>query len=237
MGSVVMNCGSMAAGPVTGMPFSATEITERRLIMPNGSILTQIVQALIARDAEGRSWRQMLTAAVPGQPPVPGLAMISDPISGYRYLLNAELTAIRSRLPGGGQMPAQPSLSALTSKAPGVSIPSPGSPQELGERMIEGFLAKGSRYTTMVPPGITGATQAVQMVAESWCAKALGTVVQNSYSDPRVGEITTRLTSIQQAHPPSNLFQVPSNYRILDSAPSAPASPQVNAPGIRAPAL
>jgi len=241
MSSVIMNCGG-AAGPVTGMPFSAQELTEKRLVMPNGSISTETLRSLIARDAEGRSWRQMLPT---GQPPLPGLTMISDPIAGYRYLLHPDLTAIRSRLPGGGQLPGQPSLSGVMPGAGGASLPSPGSPQQLGERMIEGFLAKGTRYTTMVPPGITGATQPIQMVTESWCAKDLGAVLHNSYSDPRVGEITTRLTGIQQAHPPSNLFQVPSNYRIVDAAskvPSAPHMPSVpsvpsvpNAPSIPAP--
>jgi hypothetical protein len=235
MGSVIMNCGNIAAGPVTGMPFSAQEITQKRLIMPNGSIITQMVKALIARDAMGRSWRQMLPTVAPGQPPLPSLTMISDPIAGYRYLLQSGLIAIRSRLPDGGQLPGQPSLSGVMPGAGGASVP--GSPQELGERMIEGFLAKGTRYTTMVPPSITGATQAVQMVTESWCAKDLGAVLHNSYSDPRIGEITTRLTGIQQAHPPSNLFQVPSNYRIVDSVPSAPAAPQINAPALRAPSL
>ena len=240
MSSVIMNCGSSAAGPIKGMPFSAQEITEKRLVMPNGSTITQTVKALIARDAEGRSWRQMPPAVTPGQPPQPGLTMISDPIAGYRYLLHPDLTAVRSRLPGGGQLPGPPSLSGAMPGAGAASLPSPGSPQELGERMIEGFLAKGTRYTTMVPPSITGAAQPLQMVAESWCAKDLGAVLHNSYSDPRVGEITTRLTSIQQAHPPSNLFQVPGNYRIVDSVPSvpsAPAAPQINAPGPRAPAL
>jgi len=228
MGSVLMNCGNMAAGPVKGMPFSAQEITEKRLAMPNGSMVTQMVKALIARDAEGRSWRQMLpTVTPPGQPPRPSLTMISDPIAGYRYLLRPDLTAIRSRLPGGGQLPGQPNLSAAIPHPPGVSVPSPGSPQQLGERMIEGFLAKGTRYTTMVPPSITGATQPVQMVAESWCAKELGAVLHNSYSDSRVGEITTRLTSIQQAHPPADLFQVPGHYRIVDAATAAPSMPNV----------
>ena len=230
MGSVVMNCGGNAGGPVKGMPFSARELTEKRLVMPNGSSVTQTFQALIARDAEGRSWRQMLTAAVPGQPQIPSLTMISDPIAGYRYLLRPDLTAIRSRLPGGGQMPGTPNLSAAMPAAPGASIPTPGSPQQLGEKMIEGFLAKGTRYTTMVPPSITGATQPLQMAAESWCAKELGTVLQNSYSDPRVGEITTRLSNIQQAHPPSSLFQVPPNYRIVDAAQATPSTPNIPAP-------
>jgi len=234
MGSVVMNCGGIAAGPVKGMPFSAQEITEKRLITAGGAILTEVITSLIARDAEGRSWRQMLTAAVPGKPQLPSISMISDPIAGYRYLMYPNLMALRSRLPGGGQLPTMPGApSPAIPGMPAGAMPSMSAPQELGERMIEGFLAKGIRYTSMVPPSITGATQPVQMVTESWCAKELGAVLHTSFSNPQIGEITTKLSGIQQAHPPGDLFQVPGHYQVVDTAskisamPNIPSAPQV----------
>jgi hypothetical protein len=99
MSSVIMNCGGQAAGPVKGMPFSAQEITEKRLILPNGSIAKESVTALITRDAEGRTRRELPPTLAPGQPPRPGLTMIADPIAGYLYLLHPDKTALRSKLP------------------------------------------------------------------------------------------------------------------------------------------
>ncbi|MGA2186210.1 MAG: hypothetical protein ABSH47_24610 [Bryobacteraceae bacterium] len=221
MSSVIMNCGGGAAGPVKGMPFSAQEITEKRLVLPNGSIRKESLTALISRDAEGRSRREVLPTVTPGQPPQPGLTMISDPVAGYLYLLHPDKTALRSRLPGGGQLPTPPTAGGPAPPGAGVSLQPPSSPQELGERMIEGFLAKGTRTITTVPAGSAGNAQPVRMVTESWCAKELGAVVESSHSDPRVGEIVTRLKGIQQTHPPGNLFQVPHDFRILDSARSA----------------
>ena len=223
MSSVIMDCGGGAAGPVKGMPFSAQEITEKRLVLPNGSIRKENLTALISRDAEGRSRREMLPTVAPGQPPQPGLTMISDPVAGYLYLLHPDKTALRSRLPGGGQPPAAPTRPGVTPPGAAVSLPPPQSPQELGERMIEGFLAKGTRSTTTIPAGSAGNAQPVQMITESWCAKELGAVVESSHSDPRVGEIVTRLKGIQQAQPPAHHFQVPHDFRILDSArPAVP---------------
>jgi hypothetical protein len=223
MGSVVMNCGGGAAGPVTGMPFSAREITEKSLVMPNGSISKQSVIALITRDAEGRTRREVLPAVAPGQPPQPGLTMISDPVAGYLYLLHPNKTAIRSLLPAAVQPPAPPAPPQPGAAPPsaGISLRKPSPPQELGEQMIQGFLAKGTRTTTTVPAGVAGNTQPVRIVTESWCAKELGTIVQTSHSDPRVGQITTRLQGIQQTHPPASLFQVPPDYQVVDSARSA----------------
>lgn len=225
MGSVVMNCGVGAAGPVKGMPFSAQEITEKSLIMPNGSISKQSVMALISRDVEGRTRRELLPSATPpGQPPQPNLTMISDPVAGYRYLLHPNMTVLRSLLPGGGQLPSRPQLpGGIASPVAGASLQKPPSPEELGERMIQGFLSKGTRSVTTVPAGFAGNAQPIQMVTESWCAKELGTVVQSSFSDPRVGNVTTRLQGIQQTHPPGNLFQIPPGYQVVDSArPAAP---------------
>jgi hypothetical protein len=88
--------------------------------------------------------------------------------------------------------------------------------------MIEGFLAHGTRTTTTVP-ALPGHAQPVQVITETWCAKELGAVLHNSHSDPRVGDVVTRLQGVQQMHPPGHLFQVPHDYRVLDSArPAVP---------------
>ena len=242
MSSLIMNCGAGAAGPVTGMPFSAQEITEKSLLMPNGAISRQSITALIMRDAEGRTRREMLPApALPGQPQAPGLTMISDHVAGYLYLLHPNLTALRSRLPNGGQLPKPPTPPGVTPPGAGLSIQKPAPPQELGERMIQGYLSRGTRTITTVPPGV-GNAQPIQIVSESWCAKALGAVVQSSHSDPRTGDIVTRLQGIQQTHPPSNSFQVPPGYQVIDSAqsavpnvPSVPRVPKVPTPNVAVP--
>ncbi|HTP87660.1 MAG TPA: hypothetical protein VMJ34_11945, partial [Bryobacteraceae bacterium] len=145
--------------------------------------------------------------AAPGQPPLPGLTMISDPVAGYMYLLHPDKTAIRSRLPGGGQLPEHPALAQPSPQLPGMpTMPHPEPPQELGERMIEGYLSKGTRVTTNIPAGMSGNPQAIKTVSETWCAKGLNAVVQNSHSDPRVGDTLTRLKGIQEVHPPDHLF-------------------------------
>jgi hypothetical protein len=229
MGSVVMNCGAGAAGPVKGMPFSAQEITEKSLIMPNGSISKQSIMALISRDAEGRTRRELPTVTPPGQPQLPSLTMISDPVAGYSYLLHPNMTVVRSLIPGGGQLPKPPSVpGGITPPGAGLSLQKPEPPQELGEQMIQGFLSKGTRSITTVPAGFAGNSQPVQMVSENWCAKALGTVVQSSFSNPQIGTVTTKLQGIQQTHPPSNLFQIPPGYQVVNAPqPSVPAAPSV----------
>ncbi len=221
MGSVIMNCGGAASGPVTGMPFSAQEITQKSLLMPNGSISEQTLIAMISRDVEGRTRRELMPAALPGQPAQPGITMISDPVAGFLYLLHPNMTVLRSLIPGAGQMLAVPAAGGLAGAGAGMSLQKPPSPLELGERMIQGFLSRGTRSTMTMPAGFAGNVQPVQMIAESWCAKQLGAIVESSHSNPNVGDVVTRLQGIQQTHPPSNLFQIPPGYQVIDSARSA----------------
>jgi hypothetical protein len=221
MGSVIMNCGGTASGPVTGMPFSAQEITEKSLLMPNGSISKQTLIAMISRDIEGRTRRELMPAALPGQPPQPGITMISDPVAGFLYLLHPNMTALRSLIPGAGQMLAMPGAGGMPGAGAGMSPQQPQSPLQLGERMIQGFLSNGTRSTMTMPAGFAGNAQPIQMIAESWCAKQLGAIVESSHSNPNVGNVVTRLQGIQQAHPPSSLFQIPPSYQVINSARSA----------------
>jgi hypothetical protein len=221
MSSVIMNCGGAASGPVTGMPFSAQEITEKSLLMPNGSINKQTLIAMISRDIEGRTRRELMPAALPGQPAQPGITMISDPVAGFLYLLHPNMIVLRSLIPGAGQMLAVPGAGGMAGAGAGMSLQKPPSPLELGERMIQGFLSKGTRSTMTMPAGFAGNTQPIQMIAESWCAKQLGAIVESSHSNPNVGDVVTRLQGIQQTHPPSNLFQIPPGYQVIDSARSA----------------
>jgi len=221
MGSVIMNCGGAGSGSITGMPFSAQEITEKRLLMPNGSINKQTLIAMISRDIEGRTRRELMPAALPGQPAQPGITMISDPVAGFLYLLHPNMTVLRSLIPGAGQMLAVPGAGGIPGAGAGMSLQKPQSPLELGERMIQGFLSRGTRSTMTMPAGFAGNAQPIQMIAESWCAKQLGAIVESSHSNPNVGDVVTRLQGIQQTHPPSNLFQIPPGYQVIDSARSA----------------
>jgi hypothetical protein len=203
------------------MPFSAQEITEKSLLRPNGSINKQTLIAMISRDVQGRTRRELMPAALPGQPAQPGITMISDPVAGFLYLLHPNMTVLRSLIPGAGQMLAVPRAGGMAGAGAGMSLQKPQSPLELGERMIQGFLSKGTRSTMTMPAGFAGNTQPIQMIAESWCAKQLGAIVESSHSNPNVGDIVTRLQGIQQTHPPSNLFQIPPGYHVIDSARSA----------------
>ena len=51
--------------------------------------------------------------------------------------------------------------------------------------------------------------------------------VMTSHHDPRSGDTLYRLTGINRSEPVRSLFEVPSDYRIVDKrAPKSPAKPE-----------
>jgi hypothetical protein len=89
--------------------------------------------------------------------------------------------------------------------------------EDLGEQMIEGVLATGRRSTTVIPAGTIGNDQPIRVVSEQWTSKDLGILVMTRHSDPRSGETTYRATNINRAEPDPTLFQLPADYKLLQS--------------------
>lgn len=87
--------------------------------------------------------------------------------------------------------------------------------EDLGEQVLEGVLARGTRRTQTIPAGTFGNERPIQIVAEQWYSPDLETVVSSRNYDPRVGETTYRLVNVVRGDQPPDLFTVPSSYTLL----------------------
>lgn len=94
--------------------------------------------------------------------------------------------------------------------------------EQLGSRQVEGVKATGRRSTTTIPAGRIGNDRAIQVVEEQWDSPELNMVVLSRFSDPRTGVVEYRLTNINRSEPRADLFQVPSDYTVIDNAPGLP---------------
>jgi len=88
-----------------------------------------------------------------------------------------------------------------------------GKSESLGQQVIEGVSAEGSRMHSTIPAGAIGNDRAIEIVSESWYSPDLQTTVRSLHSDPRMGEEVFQLTGISRVEPPSTLFQVPADYQ------------------------
>lgn len=89
--------------------------------------------------------------------------------------------------------------------------------EDLGERVVEGLAARGTRYTQVIPAGRIGNDRPITIVHERWVAPELDLVVLAETRDPLTGDITYRLTEIERGDPPAALFEVPGDYKVQEA--------------------
>ncbi|MBI1352988.1 MAG: hypothetical protein GC160_01495 [Acidobacteria bacterium] len=89
--------------------------------------------------------------------------------------------------------------------------------EDLGERTIEGVVAKGTKQTRTIKAGQIGNDRPIEVVYESWESPELGVTVESRRSDPRVGVTTYKLTNVQRTEPLPTMFEPPADYEVVDS--------------------
>lgn len=223
----------LPGGAVTGAPYSAEEVTEHVQTLADGTHITQpSPKTVFYRDSLGRTRIERTFPLPPGASGAagPNFIEISDPVSGARYTLDPRSrTARKLSFPSAPPPPptgttAIPKPDAVQATIPALSPTLPDSQQQrpqfsresLGTQAIDGVLAEGTRTIVTYPIGAVGNDRPITTVSETWTSTELKTVVFRKNSDPRNGDTTTRLTNISRVEPDPSLFQIPSDYEIVD---------------------
>ena len=220
---------------VEGAAFSADSTTEHVQTLADGNRLGRKSVAHIYRDGAGRTRREHElpgnTLAADGQPP--RLIIINDPVGRVNYAVDTQTgVAEKRQLPPakvmaamersmGGNAPfsvLMPTSSAHRRMAAGdAATPMPQPVKEkLLPQTIEGVMAEGTRITLTIPAGEFDNEQPMVITHEEWYAPELHMIVLMKHNDPRFGETTFRLTNILRGEPAAELFQAPTNYKIVE---------------------
>ncbi len=91
--------------------------------------------------------------------------------------------------------------------------------ESLGQQMVEGVMAEGSRSTITIPAGEIGNEQPINIVSERWYSPELQLVVMHKRTDPRQGETIYRLTNINRNEPARSLFEAPADFTVQEGFP------------------
>jgi len=231
---------------VTGAPYTAVAAMESKQTLADGNTINRRAQTTIYRDSQGRTRRETTFPAVgplaaSGQPRT--FIMIFDPVASTAYVLHPD-TKIAEKLPSppaGRKNTAnfQDKFEARTNKqiADGTL-----KKDDLGAQTVAGISAQGTRYTHTVPAGQMGNEKAMVETSERWYSPDLQIVVKTTRNDPRSGETSYTVTSIQRTEPAATLFAVPADYTVQAAkrgpggrGPHGPGGPQGGADNVPPP--
>jgi hypothetical protein len=170
-------------------------------------------------------------AADPNAPPAPDPFELPLPPPGA----NGGPGAVRGTFGTAGvAVGAGPGMAAFSVSAFGFAGGEPRV-EDLGDQVLEGVLAHGTRTVHTIPAGAIGNDRPIEIVAEEWFSKDIDAVVLRKNSDPRFGETTYRLVGLVRGEPAPELFAVPQGYEVEDVAFAAPRRIELRSIGDEAP--
>lgn len=220
---------------VTGQPYSAQAITETTQVLSDGNRIDRKEAAQVYRDSMGRMRRDLAVNAIGPWSSTGGpqqMVSIFDPVAGVNYMLNVQekkaykmvpppkppagsgemVTENRVFVAGGGMGGPGPMMTFMEKNAEAGNR----TQVSLGTQEIEGVLAQGTRVTETIPAGKIGNEKPIVITDERWYSPDLQVDVLVKHSDPRMGDVVYRLTKLSREEPEASLFQVPTDYTVVN---------------------
>jgi hypothetical protein len=227
------------AGPVvTDAPFSADATTTVTQVLSDGTRIEQTTNARFFRDRAGRVRREQTILGLGGLTGnMQTITIAPDPADGTAFTLDPTTRTARRvprmaiALAGNMTFRTNDGTILVTRRSVGQPLGGPGaSPTEemLGARQFDGVRALGRKTTRTIPTGQIGNDRPIEITDERWESPELRMLLYSRNSDPRTGVVEYRLTNINRAEPPADLFMIPSDYTM--NQPPLPPPPPAPAP-------
>jgi hypothetical protein len=224
-GRTVEFVSAMNVGPViSGAPYSAEAVNESVQTLADGNRIVDKQTTKQYRDSQGRERRE-----------IGPMIVISDPVAKLRYTLHTETkTAEKMPMEGAGNVfvfanrvgdfqrfennvfTSHVTVARATLVGKAGEEPAQEPVTTLSTKNIEGLQANGTKTVRTIPAGAVGNERPIEVVDENYTSPELGVTILTTHSDPRSGVNTYKLTNIQRADPPRSLFEVPSDYQVME---------------------
>lgn len=219
-GEVLSNGGvihTLVAEPVTGEPYSATQVHKTVRTLEDGTKVSHQGHHFVARDSAGRVRVEIRTGKGKDGQPDPAMVFVSDPVSHtvttWSTGQEAKHIATTTKL-SGEQRPAR-RVAQTTTEDP--SRPQPiVTTENLGTQMLNGVAVTDVKTTTVVPAGRSGNDAPITKTREVWTSDEMKLVMKEEWTDPRTGVRTIELSQFSRAEPDEALFHAPKGYEVKD---------------------
>jgi len=136
----------------------------------------------------------------------------ADQKSAQHVIVTGQASSVSGGVAGG----VVTSVGPVTWVAEHKSVLEAAAPtkEDLGQQVIEGVTAKGTRTTSVIPAGAIGNELPITVTSEEWTSPDLKVLVMTRHVDPRAGETTYRLTGITRGEPSPSLFELPAGVMV-----------------------
>jgi hypothetical protein len=195
---------------IPNKPFSGTDTIEWTRTLEDGTTVTTHVTALVARDSQGRIYRENHHFVATGKTSPLYQIHIYDPVTRSQALCSTQtmecvLTDYKPQtfFESRGEGPFDDGNRSLAR-------------ERLGSETIEGIYVSGTRETTTVNAGILGNDRPLVSTREFWYSEELQTNLAVTRIDPRTGKQAIWISGISRAEPDSHLFDLPIGYAVRD---------------------
>ena len=200
--------GLFHAKAVVNEPYSGVGVSTAKRTLSDGNVINESSCVKIYRDSSGRTRREE-TRNSPVCGATPESILISDPVAGVEYAINAQKSTYRQftlKTPPAGTAPPASARPANPNQVE----------TSLGTMAIPGtaLSAQGTQTVTTIPAGKFGNAAPITITSIRWYSPDLQVVIQSSRTDPRNGVSNYQLSGISTAEPAESLFQLPAGLTL-----------------------
>jgi hypothetical protein len=198
--------------PVTGRPFSGTDTIEWTHNLEDGSTVTTHLTAVVARDSQGRVYRER-RSFIPAN-----TSQQSKLIDKIFYDPNAHTKTTCTV--------ATRQCGITAYNAPVSFKPAPAGPRDNGTRYLtreslgintlDDLSVVGTVETLTINAGALGNDRALVITREFWYSPDLQINLSVTRKDPREGTQIIKLVDLNRSEPDPAMFQVPADFTVQD---------------------
>jgi hypothetical protein len=198
-------------------PLSGKSSIEWTRTLADGSVFAVSGLANLARDSQGRMYRERRDW-------VPAGSGRENPLIEKQYYgpLEKTKTVCTMRLKQCIVTDYRPrtrlmAMPAAASTGGGRTV----ARESLGSNVVEGVDVTGTRETTTIDPGVLGNAKTMIVTREFWYSPELETNLTVTRNDPRDGRQIVRLVDLSRGEPDPQIFQLPSGFEVIDARAGA----------------
>jgi len=211
-GSAQVSIHGIKVPSVTGKPFSGSDSIDWTRTLEDGSVIATHQDAKLARDSQGRVYRERVTRFPANSDRKSRIRaiIILDPVAHTRT--ECVITARRCEVDDfhGPRPPAPLPNGSFSNRNSNVVR------ESLGSDSIDGLPVVGTRETVTVNAGVVGNTEPLTTIDEYWYSPDLQLNLSVTRKDPREGTLVIHVVDLARSEPDPSLFQVPANFVVED---------------------